>query len=54
MNCSLTFLDTATARIKKCENQHRRKTSDLITRAAKCTEVRGGILEYLLNLLFYH
>ena len=34
--------------IKKCEDQLRRRTRDLCTRVAKCTEVDGGILEHLL------
>jgi hypothetical protein len=40
-------LDIA-ARIKKHEDQLRRTTRDLRTRAAKCTEVDGGIFEHLL------
>jgi hypothetical protein len=38
------ILDAA-ARTKKCEDQLRRTTRDLRTRAAKCTEVDGGIFE---------
>jgi hypothetical protein len=38
----------AATRIKKREDQLRRKTRDLRTRVAKCTEVEGGILEHLL------
>ena len=34
--------------IEKREDQLRRKTRDLRTRVAKCTEVGGGILERLL------
>jgi hypothetical protein len=34
--------------IKESEDQLRRTARDLRTRAAKCTEVGGGILEYLL------
>jgi len=41
------ILDAA-ACIKKREDQLRRKTHDLRTRAAKCTEVDGGISEHLL------
>jgi hypothetical protein len=41
------ILDAA-ARIKKREDQLRRKTRDLRTRIAKCTEVDGGISEHLL------
>jgi len=41
------ILDAA-ACIKKREDQLRRKTRDLRTRAAKCTEVDGGISEHLL------
>jgi hypothetical protein len=37
----------AAACIKKCEVQIRRKTRDLRTRVAKCTEVDNGILEHL-------
>ena len=40
-------LDPA-ARIKKCEDQFRRKTRELRTRVAKCVEVDGGISEHLL------
>ena len=39
--------DTA-ARIEKLEDQFRRKTSDLRTTPAKCTEVDGGICENVL------
>ena len=38
----------AVASIQKHEDQLRQTTRDLRTRAAKCTEVGGGILEYLL------
>jgi hypothetical protein len=38
----------AAARIKKCADQLRRRTCDLCTRVAKCTEVGGGIFEHLL------
>ena len=41
------ILDAA-ASIKKSEDQLRRKTRDLRTGVAKCTEVDGGIFEYLL------
>jgi hypothetical protein len=41
------ILDAA-ARIKKHEDQLRRKTCDIRTRAAKCTEIDGGIFEHLL------
>jgi hypothetical protein len=41
------ILDAA-ARIKEREDQLRRKTRDLRTRFAKCTEVDGGIFEHLL------
>jgi hypothetical protein len=41
------ILDAA-GRIKKREDQLRRTTRDLLTRVAKCTEVDGGIFEYLL------
>jgi len=41
------ILDAA-ARIKKLEDQLRRKTRDLRTRFAKCTEVDGGIFEHFL------
>ena len=40
------ILDDA-ACIKKREDQLRRKTRDLRTRVAKCSEVGGGILEHL-------
>jgi hypothetical protein len=39
------ILDAA-ARIKKREDQLRRTTRDLHTRAAKCSEVPGGIFEH--------
>jgi hypothetical protein len=35
--------------VTKCEDQLRRTILDLRTRAAKCTEVDGGILEQLLQ-----
>jgi hypothetical protein len=38
----------AFARIKKREDELRRKTRDLRTRVAMCTEVDGGIFEHLL------
>ena len=38
----------ASACIKKREDQLRRTTRDVGTRVAKCIEVDGGILEYLL------
>ena len=41
------ILDAA-ARIKKREDQLRRTTRDLRTGVTKCTEVDGGICEYLL------
>jgi hypothetical protein len=41
------ILDAA-ARIKKREDQLRRKTRDLRTRVTKCVEVDGGIFEHLL------
>jgi hypothetical protein len=41
------ILDSA-ACIKKREDQLRRTARDLRTRVAKCTEVDGGVLEYLL------
>jgi len=41
------ILDAA-ACIKKREDQLRRKTRDLRTRVAQCTEVDGGIFGYLL------
>jgi hypothetical protein len=41
------ILDAA-ARIKKREDQLRRKTHDLRTHVAKCIEVKGGIFEHLL------
>jgi hypothetical protein len=37
----------AVARMKKREDQLRRTTRDLYTRAAKCIEVDGGIFEQL-------
>jgi hypothetical protein len=43
-----SILDAA-ARINKREDQLRRTTHDLRTRAAKCTEVDGGIFEHLLS-----
>jgi hypothetical protein len=42
------ILDVA-ACINKREDQLRRTTRDLRTRVAKCTEVDGGIFEYLLR-----
>ena len=44
----LSRLSDAAARIKKREDQFRRRTRDLRTRFAKCTEVDGGIFEHLL------
>jgi hypothetical protein len=44
------ILDAA-ACIKKREDQLRRTTRDLHTRAAKCTEVNGGIFEHLLRIV---
>jgi len=41
------ILDAA-ACIKKREDQLRRKTRDLRTQVAKCTEFDGGIFEHLL------
>jgi hypothetical protein len=41
------ILDAA-AYIKKVEVDLRRTTRDLRTRAAKCTEVDGGVFEHLL------
>jgi hypothetical protein len=38
----------AAARVKKRENQLGRTTRDPRTRVAKCTDVNGGIFEYLL------
>jgi hypothetical protein len=44
------ILDAA-ARIKKCEDQLRRKTRHLLPRVAKCIEVYGWISEELsLNM----
>jgi hypothetical protein len=45
---SLALILEAAARINKREDQLRRTTRDLRTRVAKCTEVDGGIVEYLL------
>jgi hypothetical protein len=39
----------AAARIKKHEDQLRRKTRDIHTRVAKCIEVDGGIFENLMG-----
>jgi hypothetical protein len=39
----------AAARTEKREDKIRRKRSDLRTGAAKCSEVGGGIFEYLLK-----
>jgi hypothetical protein len=44
----LACISDAAARIEKPEDRFRRKTSDLRTRAAKCTEVDGGICENVL------
>jgi len=41
------ILDVAVC-IKKRDDQLRRTTRDLGTRVGKCTEVDGGIFEYLL------
>jgi len=41
------ILDAA-ANVKKGEDQLRRTTRDLHTRAVNCSEVGGGICEYLL------
>jgi len=38
----------AIARMKRREDQLRQTTCDLRARVAKCTEVGGGIFEYLL------
>jgi hypothetical protein len=43
----VSHLDAADC-IKKREEQLSRTTRDLRTRVAKCTEVDGGIFEYLL------
>jgi hypothetical protein len=42
------ILDAA-ARIKRREDQLRKKTHDLRTRVAKCIEVDDGIFEYSLS-----
>jgi hypothetical protein len=39
----------AAARMKKREDQLRRKTCDIRTQVAKCTEVDGGIFENFLG-----
>jgi len=39
----------AAARREKREDQLRRKTSDLGTTVAKCSEVDGGVFEHLLR-----
>ena len=44
----LTRILDAAACIRKREDQLRRKTRDLRTRVAKCTNVDCGIFEYLL------
>jgi hypothetical protein len=44
----LALILDAAGRIKKREDQLRRKTRDLCTRVAKCTEVDGEIFEHLL------
>ena len=44
----LARISYAVARIEKLADQLRRKTSDLRTRAAKCTEIDGGICENVL------
>ena len=44
----LAFILDAAACIKKRADQLRRKTRDLRTRVAKCTEVDGGIYEHIL------
>jgi hypothetical protein len=38
----------AAGRIKKRENQLRRKIRELHVQVANCTEVDGGVFEYLL------
>ena len=40
----------AAACTMKCEDQFRRKTRDLGTRVAKCTEVDGGVFEHCSKL----
>jgi hypothetical protein len=51
------ILDVA-AGIKNREDQLKRKTHDLRTRVAECTEVDGGILDHVLltvtNLSYKH
>ena len=44
----LTRILDAAARIKNREDRLRRKTRDLATRVAKCTEVDGRISEHIL------
>jgi len=44
----LALILNSAARIKKCEDQIRRKTRDLHMRGAKHIEFDGGILEHLL------
>jgi hypothetical protein len=44
----LTHILDAAARIKKREDQLRRTTRYLRTRAAKCIEVDGGIFKHVL------
>jgi hypothetical protein len=44
----LTHILDATARIKKREDQLRRITHYLRTRAAKCIETDGGIFKHVL------
>jgi hypothetical protein len=38
----------ATARIKERQDELRRATRNVLTRAAKCTDVDGGIFENVL------
>jgi len=44
----LARISDAASSINKCEDQLRRPTSHLRTRAAKCIEVESGIFENLL------
>ena len=51
-NCSSAFWMLLAARIKKCEDQLRRKKRRLRPRVAKCIEVYGGSSKWFPSLEF--
>jgi len=42
------ILDTAAAHIRKCGDQFRQTTLDVLTGVVKCIQVDGGVSEHLL------